>query len=108
MKLFLVVAFVLIAGSAHAEPAAQWQDADPAALGWSLDKLKTAEDQAGVSPTVVVMIVEGDRVVARWGDVTRKSARACWRRFMARQSPTDGSSSTRRSPILTSTTSRRA
>jgi CubicO group peptidase (beta-lactamase class C family) len=73
MKLLLVAALVLVAGSAHAEPATQWQDADPAALGWSLDKLKTAEDQAGVSPTVAVMIIEGDRVVARWGDVTRKA-----------------------------------
>jgi CubicO group peptidase (beta-lactamase class C family) len=73
MKFFLIAAFVLIAGTAHAEPAAHWQDAVPSALGWSLDKLQKAEDQAGVSPTVAVMIIEGDRVVARWGDVTRKA-----------------------------------
>jgi CubicO group peptidase (beta-lactamase class C family) len=73
MRWFLVAAFALIAGVAEAEPAAHWQDADPSALGWSLDRLKTAEAQAGVSPTVAVMIVEGDRVVARWGDVTRKA-----------------------------------
>jgi hypothetical protein len=52
MKLSLVAIFVLIARSAHAEPASRWQDADPAALGWSLDKLKAAEALAGVSPTV--------------------------------------------------------
>jgi CubicO group peptidase (beta-lactamase class C family) len=73
MRWFLVAAFALIAGVAEAEPAAHWQDADPSALGWSLDRLKTAEAQAGVSPTVAVMIVDGDRVVARWGDVTRKA-----------------------------------
>jgi CubicO group peptidase (beta-lactamase class C family) len=73
MKLLFIAALVVIAGAAHAEPAAHWQDADPVALGWSLDKLNAAKAAAGISPTVAVMIVEGDRVVVRWGDVKRKA-----------------------------------
>jgi CubicO group peptidase (beta-lactamase class C family) len=57
---------------ADAEPADHWLNADPA-LGWSADKLKAVEERSGASGTVGVMIVQDARVVASWGDVTRKA-----------------------------------
>lgn len=53
-------------------PDRDWAVVDPAAVGWSTDKLKTAEAQARDFGSTSVVIVQGGRVVAAWGDPARK------------------------------------
>lgn len=63
------VIFLSIAGNAGAQP---WQNADPASSGWSVDGLKAAQDYAAtLKPTAVIVVQEG-KVIASWGDVSRK------------------------------------
>jgi CubicO group peptidase (beta-lactamase class C family) len=73
MRLIVFALALFAITRADAEPADHWLNADPAAPGWSADKLKEAEERSGASGTVGVMIVQGDRVVASWGDVTQRA-----------------------------------
>jgi len=53
-------------------PAQEWQKVDPAAAGWSMDRLRAAQDYAEKLGTTAVMIVQHGRVVASWGDVSQR------------------------------------
>ncbi len=70
----LVLAFAALlalapAGNTRAQP---WQSADPASSGWSVEKLQAAEAYAASLKPSAVMVVRDGKVVARWGDVSRK------------------------------------
>jgi len=59
----------LSSAGARSEP---WQSVDPTLAGWSVEGLQTARDYAaGLGPTTV-MVVQDGRVIAGWGDVSRK------------------------------------
>jgi hypothetical protein len=68
---FGVVSFLtaLLAGGLGAQP---WQNADPASAGWSVDELKSAQDYATSLKPTAVMVVQDGKVIASWGDVSRK------------------------------------
>jgi CubicO group peptidase (beta-lactamase class C family) len=60
------------AGYAVAEPAGHWQDADAPAAAWADAASREVEAYGRSQRPTAVMIVEGDRVIARWGDVGRR------------------------------------
>lgn len=53
-------------------PDHEWASVEPAAAGWSPDKLKIAEAQARDFGSTSMVIVQGGKVVAAWGDPARK------------------------------------
>ena len=54
-------------------PSPSWTKAeDPAALGWSMEKLAKAEDYTRAYAPTAVMIVQDGKVIASWGDVSHK------------------------------------
>ena len=53
-------------------PGAHWEHVDPAKAGWSVAKLKTAEDHARSLGSTAVMIVQDGKVIATFGDVDKK------------------------------------
>jgi len=65
ISLFVIV----LAGGANAQP---WQNADPASAGWSVNGLKAAQDYAATLKPTAVMVVQDGKVIASWGDVSRK------------------------------------
>ncbi|MBO0124478.1 serine hydrolase [Agrobacterium sp. OT33] len=60
---------IILAGGAQAQP---WQSADPASTGWSSDRLKAAQDYAASLKPTAVMVVQDGKVIASWGNVSRK------------------------------------
>lgn len=56
-------------GGVRAQP---WQSVDPASASWSVDKLKAAQDYAVSLKATAVMVVQDGKVIASWGDVSRK------------------------------------
>jgi CubicO group peptidase (beta-lactamase class C family) len=57
----------------EAWPSAGWMMIDDlAAAGWSLERLSDAIQYAGTLATDAIMIVQGGREVASWGDITRR------------------------------------
>ena len=69
--IFAIVSFitVVLAGGVSAQP---WQNTDPASAGWSIDRLKAAQDYATSLRPTAVMVMQDGKVVASWGDVSRK------------------------------------
>jgi CubicO group peptidase (beta-lactamase class C family) len=53
-------------------PDATWTRANPAALGWSVEKLADAERYATGVGATAVMVVHHGMAIATWGDVTAK------------------------------------
>jgi len=71
-RLCLVV-FVLLMGARGAAAAdGPWLKAEPAAAGWSLERLDAARTYARTLNPTGIMIVQDGRAVAEWGDVRRK------------------------------------
>jgi CubicO group peptidase (beta-lactamase class C family) len=68
---FAAVSFVtaVLAGGVSAQP---WQNTDPASAGWSIDRLKAAQDYATSLKPTAVMVVQDGKVIASWGHVSRK------------------------------------
>ncbi|TWC77169.1 CubicO group peptidase (beta-lactamase class C family) [Rhizobium sp. SJZ105] len=68
---FAIVSAFMIAlvGGASAQP---WQSVDPASVGWSVSKLKAAQDYAASLKPTAVMVVQDGKTIASWGDVSRK------------------------------------
>lgn len=66
---FLFVGLLLFAGPAPAEP---WPTVDPAEAGWSIEKLDAAKQHSASLKPTGVMVVQGGKVVAAWGDVAHK------------------------------------
>ena len=60
------------AGYAVAEPAGHWQDADAPVVSWADAASREVQAYGRSQRPTAVMIVEGDRVIARWGDVGRR------------------------------------
>ncbi|MFK0333788.1 serine hydrolase domain-containing protein [Rhizobium sp. NPDC090275] len=68
---FAAVSFVtaVLAAGVSAQP---WQDTDSASAGWSIDRLKAAQDYATSLKPTAVMVVQDGKVIASWGDASRK------------------------------------
>lgn len=60
---------VVPAGAARAQP---WEETDPASKGWSIDRLKAAQEYAASLKPTAVMVVQNGKVIASWGEVSRK------------------------------------
>ncbi|MBN7809011.1 serine hydrolase [Agrobacterium rosae] len=71
LGVFAIVSFitVVVAGGVHAQ---QWQSAEPASAGWSVENLKAAQDYAASLKPTAVMVVQDGKVIANWGEVSRK------------------------------------
>lgn len=65
----LLVLGILVAGTVHAQT---WQDIDPISAGWSAERLEAARLHSKALGPTALMIVQDGRVVARWGDTSRK------------------------------------
>lgn len=65
----LLVLGIFVAGAARAQT---WEDIDPMAAGWSAERLDAARLQSKILRPTALMIVQDGRVVARWGDTSRK------------------------------------
>jgi CubicO group peptidase (beta-lactamase class C family) len=60
-------------GADPAWPLPAWIKAeDPAALGWSIEKLAKAEEYTRAYAPTAVMIVQDGKLIAPWGDVSHK------------------------------------
>ena len=82
-----VPASVQFGSSAGAEiadyfPGAEWESADAAASGWSVDKLKDAEMWSQGIGTTALIVVHHGRIVAQWGDVAAKTPLASVRKSL--------------------------
>ena len=53
-------------------PGEYWQRADPGELGWSEQQLARAQATAEEIGSAAVLVVQGGRVVAEWGDIDRR------------------------------------
>lgn len=67
--LLLLVLGILVAGKAYAQA---WEDIDPTAAGWSAERLEAARLEAKSLRPTALMVVQDGRVIARWGDTSRK------------------------------------
>ena len=66
----IISAFTIaFAAGAREKP---WQSADPASAGWSVEELKAAQNYAAALKPTAVMVVQDGKVIASWGDVSRK------------------------------------
>jgi CubicO group peptidase (beta-lactamase class C family) len=54
-------------------PTNHWERLEPGAAGWSADLLDKAQAYATASGSSAVMIVQHGRVIAEWGDTTRRT-----------------------------------
>ena len=50
----------------------EWGEADPEKKGWSLQHLKDAEAASARFGSAAVMVIDGGRVVAQWGDTSER------------------------------------
>ena len=72
MGAFMAVAWPAArAAEPTAVPGAQWEEVDPASKGWSVDKLKRADDLARELRSAAYMVVHEGVVVHRYGDITK-------------------------------------
>ena len=69
--IFAIIALVSLSLAGNAD-AQSWQKADPAASRWSVDGLEAAQDYAATLKPTAVMVVQNGKVIASWGDVSRK------------------------------------
>jgi CubicO group peptidase (beta-lactamase class C family) len=53
-------------------PGAHWEHVDPAKAGWSVAKLKAAEEHARTIGSTAVLVVQDGKVIATFGDVDKK------------------------------------
>lgn len=78
MWLLLLLTALLTIPSAKAQspavvyPGATWDRADPAASGWSLEKLSSAEQYFRTLATGSLIVVDNGRVVVEWNDPARR------------------------------------
>jgi CubicO group peptidase (beta-lactamase class C family) len=75
----LLVLSILVSGTAYAQA---WQDIDPVAAGWSAERLETARRQSRTLKPTALMIVQDGRVIAQWGDTSRKVEMASVRKSL--------------------------
>jgi CubicO group peptidase (beta-lactamase class C family) len=54
-------------------PSTHWATVDnPAALGWSMEKLTKAEEYTRTYAPTAVMIVQDGKIIASWGEISHK------------------------------------
>ncbi len=58
--------------SAGVFPGKTWDVADPAKAGWNEEKLAEARATATAIDSAAVMVIQGGKVIASWGDVDRR------------------------------------
>lgn len=63
-------------------PGSEWEPLDPAASGWSADRLAAAEAASHQIGSTVVMVIHHGAVVAQWGDVAAKTPLASVRKSL--------------------------
>src|SRR5436190_9572152 len=63
-------------------PDAAWEHVDPAAAGWSADRLKAGEAWSRQIGSTAVMVVHRGMVVAEWGDTASKTPLASVRKSL--------------------------
>ncbi len=68
-SIFISLFLFTLVVAANAQP---WQSAEPASAGWSLAKLKATQDYAASLKPTAVMVVQDGKVIASWGDASRK------------------------------------
>jgi CubicO group peptidase (beta-lactamase class C family) len=66
------VLFLAAAAQGAVAAAEPWRKAEPAAAGWSVERLEEARAYARTLNPTAVMIVQDGKAVAEWGDVRRK------------------------------------
>lgn len=68
---FTIVSFIatVLAGAVSAQ---SWENTDPASAGWSVQELKAAQEYDATLKPTAVMVVHSGKVIASWGDVSRK------------------------------------
>jgi CubicO group peptidase (beta-lactamase class C family) len=76
------VAVLVFYAQWHGAKAQPWQSTDPGSLGWSIAKLDAARRYADRSNATAIMVVQDGKVVARWGDVSRKVSVASIRKSL--------------------------
>jgi CubicO group peptidase (beta-lactamase class C family) len=69
---FAIVSVFIIAIASSVADAEPWQSVESASAGWSIKKLKAAEDYAATLKPTAVMVVQDGKIVAKWGDISRK------------------------------------
>lgn len=65
----LLVLAILIASKAYAQT---WEDINPIAAGWSAERLEAVRLEAKSLRPTALMVIQDGRVIARWGDASRK------------------------------------
>lgn len=87
----VIAAFLLCAAAAPARsgesiaelfPGAEWQQGDPAATGWSADRLSEAQTWSRQIGTTALVVVHHGLVVVQWGDVAAKTPLASVRKSL--------------------------
>jgi CubicO group peptidase (beta-lactamase class C family) len=87
LRLAVTLWLWVIPGAAYAEesgrvPGSEWERLDPAASGWSADRLAAAEAWSHRIGSTVVMVIQHGAVVAQWGDVAAKTPLASVRKSL--------------------------
>jgi CubicO group peptidase (beta-lactamase class C family) len=63
-------------------PGVEWQQGDPAADGWSADRLNEAQNWSQQIRTTALIVVHDGRVVVQWSDVAAKTPLASVRKSL--------------------------
>ncbi len=63
------VVMITVGGVASAQP---WKSVEPSSVGWSAGELKAALDYAASLKPTAVMVAQNGKLIASWGEVTRK------------------------------------
>lgn len=73
MRIILIFSVTLLTflygGNLRAQ---SWESADPAHAGWFVEGLKQAQNYAASLKPTAVMVVQDGKVIAAWGDISRK------------------------------------
>lgn len=72
MRLITIIAGLLIVAFSASASGRSWKSADPGSAGWSIEGLKQAQNYALSLRPTGIMVVQDGRIIASWGDVSRK------------------------------------
>lgn len=66
---FISIVMIIFGGDGIAQP---WKSVDPSSAGWSVEQLKAAQDYVASLKPAAIMVVQNGKVIASWGEVSRK------------------------------------
>lgn len=66
---FISVVMITFGDVASAQP---WKSVAPSSVGWSVERLTAAQEYAASLKPTAVMVVQNGKVIASWGEVSRK------------------------------------